>query len=144
MVDVKELSKFIVTRYESEKKEIDNLRLQKLLYLCQLMYCHDKREPLYKDVIEAWTYGPVVPEVYYSLSHMLYRPISSSNSEFPSTINFTWEMRDTINEFLDRTLGMATKELVDFSQDIVWKKHWQDSSKEMPIEEIMEYSRKLR
>ena len=41
-----------------------NLRLQKVLYFLQGFTFQRYDLPLFPDRIEAWTYGPVVPDVY--------------------------------------------------------------------------------
>ena len=41
-----------------------NLRLQKLLYFAQGWHLARFGRPLFDASIEAWPYGPVVPEVY--------------------------------------------------------------------------------
>ena len=50
-----------------ENKESDfitNLKLQKLLYYAQGVYYAITDKLLFKDEIQAWVHGPVVPEVY--------------------------------------------------------------------------------
>jgi len=42
---------------------VSNLRLQKLLFLCQGEHLHEHRRPLFGDPIVAWQYGPVVESV---------------------------------------------------------------------------------
>ena len=43
---------------------VDQLKLQKLLYLAQGISLAVRDEPLFSDKIEAWRYGPVVRAVY--------------------------------------------------------------------------------
>ena len=45
--------------------EVDNLKLQKLVYYSQAVHLvlNDK-VPLFEEEIEAWQYGPVVPSLY--------------------------------------------------------------------------------
>lgn len=55
-----------IARYIINYYDVDNLKLQKLLYYCQGVYMTlHKGKPLFPERIEAWTYGPVVPSVYY-------------------------------------------------------------------------------
>lgn len=44
--------------------EISNLKLQKLLYFIQASSLYYLNQPAFADRIEAWLYGPVVPEAY--------------------------------------------------------------------------------
>lgn len=53
-----------VAKYIINTIHIDNLKLQKLLYYCQAVHLVLRNKPLFNDAIEAWMYGPVVPDVY--------------------------------------------------------------------------------
>lgn len=46
------------------KQDTSNLVLQKLLYFIQAASLHYLQQPAFTDDIEAWQYGPVVPEAY--------------------------------------------------------------------------------
>ncbi len=43
---------------------LSNLKLQKLMYYCQAYHLAITDKPLFKDDIQAWRYGPVVPSIY--------------------------------------------------------------------------------
>lgn len=67
---VQDIANWILLRNKCEEAMeggdfISNLKLQKLLYYAQGSYLALKDEPLFNEEIEAWTYGPVVPEVYH-------------------------------------------------------------------------------
>lgn len=47
---------------------MSNLKLQKMLYYEQGYHVAKFGKPLFKENIEAWMYGPVVPEVYHHFS----------------------------------------------------------------------------
>lgn len=65
--DATDVAKYIVIYCERDlKKPISNLRLQKILYYVQGVYLALCKEPIFDNNIEAWDYGPVVPDVYYS------------------------------------------------------------------------------
>lgn len=44
---------------------VSNLQLQKILYYIQVHFLKEKGIPFFKDEIEAWQFGPVIPTVYY-------------------------------------------------------------------------------
>lgn len=60
---------------EKEREGITNLKLQKILYLAQAYYLTKIRKPLFIEDIEAWEYGPVVPEVYRKFKKYCNKPI---------------------------------------------------------------------
>ncbi|MBE6890043.1 MAG: DUF4065 domain-containing protein [Ruminococcaceae bacterium] len=63
------LAKYIVTKCVDDGCAISNLQLQKILYYIQRDYLHKHKEPAFDDDIEAWKFGPVVPEVYYAFCY---------------------------------------------------------------------------
>jgi uncharacterized phage-associated protein len=50
---------------EEDQELISNLKLQKLVYYAQGLHLAVYKEPLFADRIEAWTYGPVIPDLYH-------------------------------------------------------------------------------
>lgn len=59
MLDAMEVTKYVLYR-----QSMSNLKLQKILYLCQAWSLVILREPLFQDDIQAWDFGPVVEPVY--------------------------------------------------------------------------------
>ena len=52
-----------------KENNISNLVLQKLLYFIQAYSLVKYGEKAFTEKIEAWMYGPVVPEAYYNIKH---------------------------------------------------------------------------
>ncbi len=50
---------------EEDQELISNLKLQKLVYYAQGLHLAEYNEALFSERIEAWQYGPVVPELYH-------------------------------------------------------------------------------
>ena len=60
-----DIAKKIIVRTDTEHGDsISNLKLQKLLYFMQGFHLAYFGEPLFKEDIKAWAYGPVVSEAY--------------------------------------------------------------------------------
>lgn len=55
---------------------INNLQLQKILYYIQVHFLKKKGIPFFKDEIEAWQFGPVIPTVYYQYAAFGPAPIT--------------------------------------------------------------------
>ena len=55
---------FDIAAYITNYQEVDNLKLQKLLFYTQAVSLVRFKKIAFSAVIEAWDYGPVVPEVY--------------------------------------------------------------------------------
>ncbi|MCU7922226.1 MAG: DUF4065 domain-containing protein [Candidatus Thiodiazotropha sp. (ex Dulcina madagascariensis)] len=56
---------FLASSQEETGDLISNLKLQKLVYYAQGFYLAVYNEPLFDERIEAWTHGPVVPDLYH-------------------------------------------------------------------------------
>lgn len=68
MNDMKTVASYIATRYQAEKgTRIDEMKLQKLMYLAQRESLARNDKPLYEADIEGWRFGPVLPDLraYY-------------------------------------------------------------------------------
>lgn len=59
------ISQYIINYCNDKEIDISNLKLQKLLYFIQAKFLYEKGEPCFVEKIQAWKYGPVVPEVYH-------------------------------------------------------------------------------
>lgn len=55
---------------------VNNLQLQKILYYIQVHFLKKKGIPFFKDEIEAWQFGPVIPTVFYQYAAFGPAPIT--------------------------------------------------------------------
>lgn len=81
MYNALDLAKYIVSKCIKEGHPISNLQLQKILYYIQKGFL-EKGDPAFLDEIEAWQFGPVVPNVYYYFCGFGAMPISSPCEEY--------------------------------------------------------------
>lgn len=65
MVNIFDLSDYILQRQSSDELEITVTKLNKLLYYSQGTFLAALGKELFVEDIEAWHYGPVVPSVYH-------------------------------------------------------------------------------
>lgn len=73
---------------EGEDAGLTNLKLQKLLYYAQGHYLAQAGTPLFRDTIQAWAHGPVVPSEYHRLKAYGSGPISLDAA---SPEDFDWD-----------------------------------------------------
>jgi uncharacterized phage-associated protein len=67
MTSVYEVAKYFLTLGDEEAGDLlSNLKLQKLCYYAQGFHLALFEKPLFNDRIEAWTHGPVVPDLYHA------------------------------------------------------------------------------
>ena len=155
-----DLAKYINYKYleipNRVTREISPLKLQKSLYFCfaywgSFVYCGEKNETelnldfskyLFSEPIEAWVYGPVVPEVYRSKEYLeKCNPVEIfKGKEY---------IRDFIDGILKDVLLVSDFRLVEIShQDKCWQNNFNPSDlrhdKEIDKDEIIrEYAREI-
>lgn len=67
MYNALSVARHIIDYCNEQGRGISNLKLQKILYFVQaeFLVSTPKNQPCFKDRIEAWDFGPVVPNVYH-------------------------------------------------------------------------------
>lgn len=64
--NVLDVSRYVINYSNEKGYGISNLKLQKILYFIQAYFLTSERnKPCFNEKIEAWDFGPVVPEVYH-------------------------------------------------------------------------------
>lgn len=147
-MDARELAYYIT---EFAGGEISPIKLQKSLYFCFAYWGGFVRkskiakseidlshysEKLFDNKIEAWVYGPVVPDVYHEKDD-LEKYIKENEELFTDSY-----MQEFVNDVLKDVLACNDFTLVDTShQDQCWKKHFKKNAlfhnDEIPAEEII-------
>lgn len=60
-----DIARYIIWYCKSHGYTISNLKLQKILYFVQAEFLVSAGAPCFYEDIEAWDFGPVIPEVYH-------------------------------------------------------------------------------
>lgn len=84
MYSALDLAKYVVSKCVFDDSPISNLQLQKILYYIQKDYL-SRDQIAFSDEIEAWQFGPVVPNVYYYYCGYGAMPISTALGIFNPT-----------------------------------------------------------
>ena len=74
-LNASEIAKYIISKCYKEQNYINNLKLQKILYIVWLEYYKEKGTAIFDNDICAWKMGPIVPDVYYEYCMYAARPI---------------------------------------------------------------------
>ncbi len=111
-----------------------NMKLQKLLYLAQcLSYAIDDK-PLFKEKIQAWEHGPVVPNIYHKYKVLKADSIRDVN---PVEID---EQTATLLEYVYRRYGIySATELRNLTHSQrAYNKNYVENKKniEIPLEDM--------
>jgi uncharacterized phage-associated protein len=64
MYDARQIANWFVQRAQSEGRQLTIMSLLKLVYIAHGWHLEMRKSPLIPNKIEAWKYGPVIPDVY--------------------------------------------------------------------------------
>lgn len=59
-----DIANYFLFKARADEELISNLKLQKLVYYAQGLHLAEEGAPLFDEIIAAWTYGPVVLQLY--------------------------------------------------------------------------------
>ena len=138
---------YIIDYCNERGRGISNLKLQKLLYFLQaeFLVSTPNRTPCFKDRIEAWDFGPVVPNVYHQ-----YKVFGSSN--IPANVNdmlvpfyeeISFEDQMMIDAIVDDASAYSASQLVQITHNQApWRNAYRRGwSNEISNDAIYEYFR---
>lgn len=116
MYRVLDIARYVIERSRDTDKTISNLKLQKILYFIQAEFLVTKNQPCFAEEIQAWDFGPVVPDVYYA-----YRVFGSANipcigkSRVSQIISS--EDKKILNGIIDECSKYSASELVEITHN---------------------------
>lgn len=137
---------------------ISNLKLQKVLYFIQAYFLIEKKDrtPCFDEKIEAWDFGPVVPEAYYEYKQYGSGDIPTIESFIIFDKGYIWNSKkvkfeDTLISDTDKSLiNKVVDKFADYSAtDLVFflthrQSPWIDAytpyrNNEIAVETLKEY-----
>lgn len=110
-----EVAKYIIWYCTKENHIVSNLKLQKILYFVQAEFLVARNTPCFNEKIEAWTFGPVVPDVYYK-----YRAFGNAHIpcvDMTDSYNITHEDRLLINGIVDACAPYTAPQLTEITRN---------------------------
>ena len=157
MYRVLDVCRYIINYSNREDYGVSNLKLQKLLYFIQVYFLmnSENHEPCFREKIEAWDFGPVVPVAYHE-----YKQYGSTDIPFvdsyidfdfddPWSASMTEFDEDCISEKDKKSINAVVTKLADYSAtDLVDITHrqapWKDvyvkhKNNEITVDSIKEY-----
>ena len=99
---------FLALTEEDVGDGISNLKLQKLVYYAQGFNLALYNRPLFDDPIEAWTHGPVIPNLYH-----VYKDCGANPLPTPADIG--------LNSYSDEEKNLLNEVYVVYGQYSAWK-----------------------
>lgn len=114
MYSAVDIAKYIIWYCKRKGYSISNLKLQKILYFVQANFLVSLGRPCFDEEIEAWDFGPVVPEVYHEFKFF-------GSADIPEFVCRNAEQmilkkdRFFINEIVDQCAGYSASALVSIT-----------------------------
>lgn len=138
MADTRDVAKcFLFLDDANDGEGITNLKLQKLVYYAQGFFGAIFETPLFNDNIEAWTHGPVTPELYHA-----YKAFGAERITYDGDFNndsLTAEEYGLIDEIYSVFGQFSAWKLRDMTHgEAPWLDHAQQADV-IPFPEIKEY-----
>lgn len=138
--DALDVAEYVLWYCENKlNKAITNLQLQKILYYIQGEYLAVNNEPLFDNDMEAWDYGPVIPDVYYEYNQFVSNSITGIT---PQNIDyFNKSDKNLIQKVVyDKSNLNVWKLVKDTHREYPWNKNFKPGFKnEIPISDLQEY-----
>lgn len=104
-----QIANYIIHTASDVNRDVTNLHLQKILYYLQANELVSTEQPLFKESIEKWRLGPVIPEVYHEYKEYGSQPITDIATE----IFFNEETMDIdFMEFKEESIPQETRERI--------------------------------
>lgn len=120
MYDVFLIAKYIIMRCNENNQPISNLKLQKILYFVQAEMLVARNKPCFLATIEAWIFGPVVPQIYRQ-----YRIFGNASIPYVGRDSFGEirnEDRELLNGIIDECGQYSASTLVQIThQQSPWR-----------------------
>ena len=128
----------LAKEYDIEPEYITNLKIQKLLYFVQALCLLVFNKEAFDEKIMAWSYGPVVKEVYQKYKDNKNKEIVISKKS--KRISNGLEL--IINKVIDGYGDMETIKLIDFTHE---ERPWKETkiNKEIINDKILDYYKEV-
>jgi uncharacterized phage-associated protein len=111
---------FLFKAQKDNQELLSNLKLQKLVYYAQGLHLALYGKPLFLENIEAWQYGPVIPDLYFKYRDYGSGGIPASEYFDPSIIDS--DTKDFLDEIYDVFGQFSAIRLMDLAhEDQCWK-----------------------
>ncbi len=94
---------------QPNNRDVDNLKLNKLVYLALGFCLGIESFDLFKEEVQAWEYGPVIPEIYHRFKDKKIKDgriqdkdateekIKEKNSEISELLSAVWRVYNGVN-----------------------------------------------
>ena len=116
MYSAVDVARYVIWYCKRQGYSISNLKLQKILYFVQAEFLVNTGKPCFSEEIEAWDFGPVVPEVYHEFKIF-------GSADIPRAVCMNADElilkkdRKIINEMVDQCAHYTASALVEITHN---------------------------
>lgn len=80
--NVKSIANYFLSLAEKKNQTLSPMKLQKLVYFAHGWHLALTGKPLIDEMVEAWSYGPVIPSLYQEFKHFGSGSITSQAKDY--------------------------------------------------------------
>lgn len=142
--NVNDIANKIILRTDTEKGDIiSNLKLQKLLYYLQGYHLAFFNDVLFEEELEAWMYGPVVPNVYHRFKENKSFGIVLDPSQYEE-VELNPEVEDMFNQVMQEYGKFSAIKLMEMTHnEEPWKDAFSRQDKKISNHELKTFFKSL-
>lgn len=125
----KEVAKYFLDRASEKGLKLTPMQLLKLVYIAHGWMLGLYSKPLIHEDVEAWEYGPVIPELYHAIKYFRHMPVQ----EIPGvdTVSLEADESDLVDQVLElygekNGIYLST---ITHQEDTPWYKTWNRDGK---------------
>lgn len=119
------VARYLVTRAKEQGRTLSPMKLVKLVYMAHGWMLGIYGRPLIEDTVEAWQYGPVIPDLYEHVKRFGEQPVVLNYLNQPEdTENFSeteQSIMDQVHDIYGKYPAM-TLSAMTHSRNTPWKK----------------------
>ena len=101
MYSSKAIANYFLDKGDYDRVDITPMQLIKLVYIAHGWYLALKDKPLIEDNVEAWQFGPVIPELYHEFKYYGSEPIDGRAFEEVLASIYNDPTQEPVSDFLD-------------------------------------------
>lgn len=110
---------------DKDKNALTPMQLLKLVYIAHGWMLGLYKRPLISEKVEAWQYGPVIPELYHSIKQYRSSPVKKIDIHI-STSEIDKDGSDIIKQVYDKYANFSGPQLsmLTHAKNTPWYKTW--------------------
>lgn len=136
------IAKAFLDRATRENKTFTPMQLIKLVYLAHGWMLALYNRPLTDETIEAWQYGPVIPDLYHAIKQYRGNPVQTIDCEDAILDDDASDVIDQVYQQYGHLNGIKLS-MVTHEKNSPWEKTWNNNKVIISNDLITDYYQEL-